>query len=152
LRAMAARWRLPIVCRLIARDPFLSSYLVFTSFMFLLYLLTAGTFWPQGRNWIPFLLPTLMIATRYAPEVLKGAKKVTSGLVLTALAAYCLVGSIYAVRTIESRFYGATDNVQTSASGRPVNLSSTGDQLPGGGRQAFTVQPVPPVHVGLTSG
>jgi Predicted membrane protein (DUF2142) len=152
LRTTAARLKLPVICRLTARDPFLSTYLVFTSFMFLLYFLTAGTFGPQGRNWIPFLLPTLMIATRYAPEVLKGAKRVTSGLVLTALATYCLLGSIYAVRSIESRFYGATDNVQTRASGRPVNLSSTGDQPPGSGRQAFTVQPVPAMHVGLTSG
>jgi hypothetical protein len=152
LRALAPRLRLPVVCRLVARDPFLSTYLVFTSFMFLLYLLTAGTFSPQGRNWIPFLLPTLMIATRYAPEALKRARRVTSGLVLTALAAYCLLGSLYAVRTIESRFYGATDNVQMRASGRPVNLSSTPDQLPGSGRQAFTVQPVPAMHVGLTPG
>jgi Predicted membrane protein (DUF2142) len=152
LRTTAPRLRLPVICRLTARDPFLSTYLVFTSFMFLLYLLTAGTFGPQGRNWIPFLLPTLMIATRYAPEALKGAKRVASGIVLTALAAYCVLGSIYAVRSIESRFYGATDNVQTRASGRPVNLSSTGDQLPGSGRQAFTVQPMAPMHVGLTSG
>jgi len=93
-----------------------------------------------------------MIATLYAPEALKGARRVTSGVVLTALATYCLLGSLYAVRTIEFRFYGATDNVQTTASGSPVNLSSTGDQLAGSGRQAFTVQPVPAMHVGLTPG
>ena len=81
-----------------------------------------------------------------------GAKTVTSGLILIALAAYCVVGSIYAVRSIELRFYGATNNIQTRASGGLVDLSSTGEQLPNSRRQGFTVQPVPPMHVGLTSG
>jgi 4-amino-4-deoxy-L-arabinose transferase-like glycosyltransferase len=97
-----------LALRLALSDPFLCSYVLFTIFMFGLFVITDGSFFPQGRNWFPFLLPTWMVALRYAPRVFKsaGRRVAYTRLTATGLATYCAAGGVFALLTVTQRFYG----------------------------------------------
>jgi len=88
-------------------NPFLNSYLLFTVAMFGLWVYTNATFGPQGRNWLPYLLPAFSVGVIYAPMVLthKRSRAVFSGAIVALLVAYCVVGGYYAVKTIKQRYY-----------------------------------------------
>jgi hypothetical protein len=111
LARVALNHRKAVALRLCFSDPLLASYMIFTAFMFGMFVLTDGTFLPQGRNWLPFLLPTWMLALRYAPRMLRRHRpvlavsfaRVTAG----ALILFCVAGSAFALATLEHRFYGA---------------------------------------------
>jgi 4-amino-4-deoxy-L-arabinose transferase-like glycosyltransferase len=92
--------------RIALQDPFLLAALLFNLFMLAFYVATNGTFYPQGRNWIPFLLPIWMMAIRYAPSVLpRKYRRPVSLTVASLLMAYCVVGNIAGLSTLEHRFY-----------------------------------------------
>jgi hypothetical protein len=115
--ARRGRWRWAL--RIAFGNPFLNSYLTFTVFMFGLWVLTNATFGPQGRNWIPYLLPALSVGVIYAPKVLthKGSRAVFSGLLVAGLVLYCAVGGYYSIKTIKQRYY------QQALSVSSVNLA-----------------------------
>ena len=66
-----------------------------------------GRFVPQGRNWLPFILPIFLTATVYAPRALpRGLRRAGSMAVMTGLALYSLLGAAYAPASIAERYYG----------------------------------------------
>jgi hypothetical protein len=103
--ARRGRWRTAL--RLLGANPLANSYVLFTVVMFGLYLKIGNAFGSQGRNWLPFLLPIFLLGIVEAPKALtlRRVRRVASGLVAAALAAFVLVGSCYAVRAIQNRFY-----------------------------------------------
>ena len=108
LIAIARRGRRRWALRIAFGNPFLNSYLIFTVFMFGLWVLTNASFGPQGRNWLPYLLPAFSVGAIYAPKVLthKGSRAVFSGLVVASLVLYCAVGGYYSIKTVKQRYYG----------------------------------------------
>jgi len=104
--ARRGRWRWAL--RMATADPFLNSYLLFTMFMFAVYWLTNSTFGPQGRNWIPYLLPAFAVGVVHAPKALRSrwGQSLLSGLVLIGLLAYAAAGSYYSLKALQSRYYG----------------------------------------------
>ena len=105
----AGRGRRLLALRLALGDPLLIGYLLFTGFMFAAFVVTDGTFFPQGRNWFPFLLPTWMLALRYAPRALPRRSRFGKdfpGLTAGALLVFCVAGSGLALATVAHRFYG----------------------------------------------
>ena len=109
LARVARRGHAWIALRLAFQDPLLIAYLLFAVFMFMSFVVTDGTFQPQGRNWFPFLLATWMLAFRYAPRALSWRRPALGATFPIATAAalllFCLVGSAFAILTIEHRFY-----------------------------------------------
>jgi hypothetical protein len=111
---LGARGRAWTAIRLALVDPFLIAYLLFTGFMFAYFVFTHGTFYPQGRNWLPFLLPTWMLAFHYAPRALRRQPSLAARLpVISAagLALLCLVVGAFAIFTIEHRFYATAPGI-----------------------------------------
>jgi hypothetical protein len=105
---LVARGRAWTAVRLALVDPLLVAYLLFTGFMFAYFVLTHGTFYPQGRNWLPFLLPTWMLALHYAPRALRRQPALAARFpVISAagLALLCVVVGAFAIFTIQHRFY-----------------------------------------------
>jgi 4-amino-4-deoxy-L-arabinose transferase-like glycosyltransferase len=93
--------------RIALSNPVINSYFLFTVLMFVLYIHTQNRFGAQGRQWWPMLLPIFLTGIVYAPRALtlRSARVVLSASLLTALLCYCALGSIYALRTIERRYY-----------------------------------------------
>jgi len=112
---LAGRGRAWTALRLALVDPFLVAYLLFTGFMLAYYVLTHGTFYPQGRNWLPFLLPTWMLAFHYAPRALRRDQPALSArlpvISAAGLALLCAVVGAFAIFTIEHRFYATVPGV-----------------------------------------
>lgn len=102
------RWRLAL--RTTFSNPLLTTYFIFTAFMFLLYALTDNSFTAQGRHWFPFILTSFLIAVRYAPQGFthRRTQRAFSALILAALVLYCALGSYKALRSVKHRYYGAT--------------------------------------------
>jgi len=115
LLALARRRGARQAWRLALADPFFNSYLLFTVFMVAIYVVMDGTFYPPGRNWIPFLLPIWMGAIRYAPRLFRSPRlrRALATVVASALVVYCSVGSYFALSTVAHRFYGAPTAAQT---------------------------------------
>src|SRR5262249_50418376 len=67
---MARRRGIRLACRLFCGNVLLNSYVLFTLLMLALYVRTDNFFRAQGRNWIPFVLPTFLAAVIYAPRAL----------------------------------------------------------------------------------
>lgn len=111
--ALRGRWRWAL--RIAFANPFLNSYLIFTVFMFSLWVLTNATFGPQGRNWLPYLLPAFSVGAIYAPKVLRHrrSRTVFSGLVIAGLVSYCAIGGYYSIKTIKQRYYGQALSVSS---------------------------------------
>jgi len=139
LIAIARRGRKRWALRIAFGNPFLNSYLIFTVFMFGLWVLTNATFGPQGRNWLPYLLPAFSVGVIYAPKVLthKRSRAVFSGVVVASLVAYCAVGGYYAVKTVKQRYYAQALRVSSvSLTGLPrLDSGSSGaiDKVEGPG-------------------
>jgi hypothetical protein len=108
LIAIARRGRGRWALRIALGNPFLNSYLTFTVFMFGLWALTNSTFGPQGRNWLPYLVPAFLVGIMYAPKALRHRPsiRVFSGIVTASLVLYCAVGGYYSIKTIQQRYYG----------------------------------------------
>jgi 4-amino-4-deoxy-L-arabinose transferase-like glycosyltransferase len=93
---------------LASSNPGLNSYLFFTVLMFCLFAVVRDVYAPQGRNWLPFILPIFLVTTHYAPRILPkhGWRVFTSDLMLVLLALYSVIGSYYAIQCLHARFYG----------------------------------------------
>jgi hypothetical protein len=139
LIALARRGRRRWALRIAFGNPFLNSYLLFSVFMFGLWVLTNATFGPQGRNWLPYLLPAFSVGVIYAPKVLthKRSRAAFSGAIVAALVAYCLVGGYYAIKTIKQRYYTqalAVTSVDLAGQQRLTSGSAVGiDKIDGVG-------------------
>jgi 4-amino-4-deoxy-L-arabinose transferase-like glycosyltransferase len=108
LISIARRGRRRWALRIAFGNPFLNSYLIFTVLMFGLWAVTNSTFGPQGRNWLPYLLPAFLVGILYAPKVLRHRPRIRafSGIVVASLVLYCAVGGYYSIKTIQQRYYG----------------------------------------------
>lgn len=104
--ARRGRWRRALCIAL--SNPLLNSYFVFTILMFGLFMVVRMSFAPQGRNWFPFILPIFMTGTSYAPKALshRTTRRAFAFFILACLVLYCVVGSCYAIRSINERYYG----------------------------------------------
>ena len=108
LVAVARRGRRRWALRIALGNPFLNSYLIFTALMFGLFVATGAAFGPQGRNWLPYLLPAFLVGVVYAPKVVRSQRirAIFSRVVIASLVLYCAVGGFYSIKTIEHRYYG----------------------------------------------
>ena len=93
--------------RLTLAHPVLNSYFLFTALMFFLYIRLENRFGAQGRNWLPLLLPIFLTALTYAPRALPGRRRQfwLRAAVMTGLTLYTALGAIFALRSIQTRFY-----------------------------------------------
>jgi hypothetical protein len=84
--------------------------------MFGLFMVVRLSFGPQGRNWFPFILAIFMVGPDYASKALsqKVARRVLRLVVLGGLVLYCIVGSYYAIRSIDRRYYGPAETAFAS--------------------------------------
>lgn len=112
---VARRGRPRTALRLACANPFLNAYLAFIVVMFSLYVVTGGSFGPQGRNWIPFLFPIFSVGVLHAPRVLAGTRvrKAAGGAVLLGLALYSAAAAYSAPGDIRARYYGPPPNVSS---------------------------------------
>jgi len=103
--ACAGRARLAL--QMACSNPLINSYFLFTVFMFAIYIHTSNRFGAQGRNWFPLLLPIFLTGLVYAPKALSlgWTRRAFTRAILAGLVLYCTVGSFYALRTIERRYY-----------------------------------------------
>jgi hypothetical protein len=84
----------------------LSSYLLFLVLMLGFSIYTNGEIIKQGRYFLPFIMASNLCATIYAPQVLPHRfGRALSILMLTALCVYSAVASVFAIRSLERRFY-----------------------------------------------
>jgi len=114
LIAKRGRWRLALSFAL--SNPLLNAYFLFTVLMFGLFMLVRKSLAPQGRNWFPFILPIFMVGAQYASKALSHrlARRAFASLILTCLVLYCIVGSYYAIRAINKRYYGTLYQTQSA--------------------------------------
>jgi 4-amino-4-deoxy-L-arabinose transferase-like glycosyltransferase len=107
LAAIARRGRWRWALRIAFSNPFLNSYFIFTVFMFMFFVVTSGTFFPQGRNWFPYLLPALSVGTIYAPRVIRRLRDRTrfSTAFIGGLILYCIVAGYYSIQSVQHRYY-----------------------------------------------
>jgi MFS family permease len=119
LTRLAARGRRRLAWRIACSNPVLNSYFLFTAIMVFLYVRLQNAFGAQGRNWLPLLLPIFLTATSYAPKVFRHrrGRALGSAAVLAALLLFDVIGSYFALETIERRYYAPFH-------GRPVALAS----------------------------
>lgn len=93
--------------RLAASNPVINSYLLFTILMVIIYIDRDGRFVPQGRNWLPLILPIFLTAIVYAPRALpRRLRRAGSMTMLTGLGLYSIVGAVYGPPSIADRYYG----------------------------------------------
>jgi 4-amino-4-deoxy-L-arabinose transferase-like glycosyltransferase len=97
-------------------NPLMNAYFLFTVMMFGLFMVVRLSFGPQGRNWFPFILAIFMVGPDYASKALsqKVARRVLRLVVLGGLVLYCIVGSYYAIRSIDRRYYGPAETAFAS--------------------------------------
>jgi hypothetical protein len=100
------RWRKAL--SILFSNPALNACFLFTIFMFLMYVLSQRNLAGQGRYWWPFIFPIFLIGTQYAPRALshRRTRAVFSWIMTIGLILYCIVGSIYAIQSVTSRYYG----------------------------------------------
>lgn len=94
---------------LLLGNPLINAHLLFGAILVAIYCLTNNGFYAQGRNWFPFLPAILWAVVEFAPRALasRRAARWLSRAVLAALLVYALVGSFWARRAVEERFYGS---------------------------------------------
>jgi hypothetical protein len=99
------RWR--SAWRVAFSNPVINSYFLFTALMFVLYVRLQNAFGAQGRNWLPLLLPIFLTGTCYVPKVFRRpqGRRLCSAAVLAFLLLFDGIGGVYALRTIQDRYY-----------------------------------------------
>jgi hypothetical protein len=103
-----ARRRSPAAAlRLLASDVILNSYFLFGAVIFALLVATGGKLGTQGRYWLPFILPSVLCATRYAPQLFRRrrTRRLLATVLGAGLLAYSVVGTFAAFAALEARFY-----------------------------------------------
>ncbi len=93
--------------KLLASDVILNGYLLFGVVIFAVLISTGGGLGQQGRYWLPLILPAVLCATRYAPQVFR--RRRTRWLLATAagagLVAYSIAGTFAGFAALDARFY-----------------------------------------------
>jgi hypothetical protein len=107
LLRVARAGRRSLAWRMMVSDVLINSYFLFTLFMICLYVRIDNRFGAQGRNWLPLLLPIILVAAKYAPKGLsyRGSRTFLTKGVFTGMLVYSLLGSLYAVPTLQKRYY-----------------------------------------------
>lgn len=94
--------------RLMFSDVIFNGYASFLAVIAAIWVATQGELGTQGRYWLPFILPAMLCATRYAvPPVpkLRRLRKPMLAIGTCALLLYSIVGSIAALAALDDRFY-----------------------------------------------
>jgi hypothetical protein len=88
-------------------NPALTAYFTFAAVIFALFVYTDGGFFPQGRNWLPLIVPIVLVTVIVSPKLFaRSALQSLAASALTALLlAYSLVGSIFALKSVDARYY-----------------------------------------------
>lgn len=88
--------------------PLLNGCFLFTTGLFVLYMLVRNQFAPQGRDWFPFILPLFLVGIDYAPKALthRRTRQTFSTLIIGGLLLYCAIGGYYSIHSVVHRFYG----------------------------------------------
>ncbi len=104
---VAAGGHVSLAVRAYFSNPALTAYVAFVFFMFALFVYTDGGFVPQGRNWLPLIVPIVLIAVTFAPKMFARSwlQGFASNALIAGLLAYSLVGSVFAMRSIYERYY-----------------------------------------------
>jgi hypothetical protein len=127
-QVLSRLWRLArlgrarLAGRIAAANVPINSFFLFTIVMIVLYVVTGNGFLAQGRHWFPMLLPIFLTSVVYAPKALSlpPLRRALSAALLAGLALYCAVGSYYAWRTVQRRYYlGDGPLVATALALRP---------------------------------
>jgi hypothetical protein len=103
------RGRRGMAMSIVCSNPVVNSYILFTLFMFALYIRTNNHFGAQGRNWLPFMLPTFLTTLAYAPKALtlRSTRTLAAGALTAGLVVFVALGALYGPRTIVHRYYQA---------------------------------------------
>ena len=124
------------VHRLAAADCATPTYLLFIAFMFAFFVYTDDTFYGQGRNWLPLIVPALLAGVVVAPRALpRNLAPALSGILLVGLLAYSALASHYALTSVKERYYGngrtlvAASLAGRTASPPPPAIESNVDYL-----------------------
>jgi len=106
---VAASGHASLAVRAYFSNPALTVYVAFVFFIFALFIYTNGSFAPQGRNWLPLIVPFVLIAVDFAPKVFarSSLQRWASNALLAGLLAYSIVGSVFALKSIYDRYYVA---------------------------------------------
>jgi hypothetical protein len=93
--------------KLLASDVILNGYLLFGVAIFAVLISTGGALGQQGRYWLPLILPAMLCATRYAPQVFRRApeRRVFALGMSLGLVIYSIAGSYAGLAALEGRFY-----------------------------------------------
>jgi hypothetical protein len=105
--ARISRRRILFAIRVALSNPLANSYFAFVFFMLFIYVWLNNRFLAQARNWFPYTVIIFWFAVQYAPRALPlpRARRLLSAAILVALAAYSVVGALYAIPVIRARFY-----------------------------------------------
>lgn len=97
--------------RLLASDVPLNAYALFVPVMLAVSVSTRGQMGDDGRYWLPFIVPALLCATRYAPQALpRFARVPVAGALGGLLFAYSVTCAVLTPHWLEQRFYAAPSN------------------------------------------
>lgn len=93
--------------RIALSNPVVNSYFLFVVFMVFLFAWTSNRFGAQGRNWLPMMLPILLVNLDFAPKALssKAARYALAGFVAVGFLFYGTVGNLYARKSVHDRYY-----------------------------------------------
>jgi len=156
LLARRGRWRWAL--RILFSNPLVNGLFAFTAFMFVFYVYTHDSFYAQGRNWLPFVLPIFLVATGYAPRALThpAVQRGVGTLLLLLLVGYSAVAAWYAIPTLRARYYDngrALVQVPLGSLTRDPrdDLPHAIDYLDGGAQTTFRVDPSQPGDLGTTT-
>jgi len=107
LAAVARRRSAYTTVRLFASDVLLNAYVLFGLVLCAVLISTGGQLGTQGRYWLPFILPALLCATHYAPQLIRRHKprRTISTALGSGLLAYSVIGMVAGFVALEARFY-----------------------------------------------
>jgi Predicted membrane protein (DUF2142) len=92
--------------RLMTSNVILNAYVCFLAIMLAINISTDSAMADEGRYWLPFVLPALLCATFYAPQVFSRRPRKVLGLALGGGAlAYSMVAAVAALSTLQLHYY-----------------------------------------------
>jgi Predicted membrane protein (DUF2142) len=104
--ALVARYRSAAALRLLTQNLLLISYAMFLASMLAFSIFTNGEIVKQGRYFLPFILASNLCAAKYGPQALPRRYGIPfSRLMLTLLCCYSVIGSFFAIKSLNQRFY-----------------------------------------------
>lgn len=108
---------------ILAANPAVTTYLLFTGFMFAVYAYTDDSFDAQGRNWFPVMFPWLLTVVAVASRGFRRQRwrRIFTGLILAGLLLYSFAGQVVAPGSIATRYHSQTG----AADQRPGQVPAT---------------------------